>query len=71
MELSRIHDSERLHELMAAHDCDGVGIIARWGREDGGWRVWAVDTEKGEPVTEFREGEPVPPEPPIETRTEP
>lgn len=56
-----------LIELLAATCVDGIGVIARWTyRPGGGWDVEAMDTEGGgmEPVTDFHEGEPVPPEPP-------
>lgn len=55
-------------ELLAATCVDGIGCIARWvRREEGGWDVSAMDTEGGagmQPVTDWHEGEPVPPEPP-------
>lgn len=70
--LSRITHGNQLTELLAATCDDGIGVIARWTRrEDGGWDVEAMDTEgtKGmERVTDFSEGECVPPEPPELTR---
>jgi hypothetical protein len=66
--LSSIYHGTRLTELLAAACDDGIGIIARWTRrEDGAWDVEAMDTEGTDgmkPVTEFDEGESVPPEPP-------
>lgn len=65
--LTSIHRGADLVELLAACCVDGIGVIARWERrEDGGWDVSAMDTE-GEgmkPVTDFHEGESVPPTPP-------
>jgi hypothetical protein len=60
-------------EVMAAASFDGVGVIARWTSHlnpDGTvfWEVEAVDTEGDDGmqrVTDFSEGEPVPPTPPV------
>ncbi len=54
-------------ELMAAACDDGIGVIASWTKlESGEWQVRAMDTEGGgwEAITDFHEGESVPPEPP-------
>ncbi len=60
---------DNLVELLAATCADGIGVIARWTRrEGGGWDVEAMDTEGEEgmqPVTDFHEGEPVPATPPL------
>lgn len=67
--LSSINLGPKIVELLAATSDDGIGVIARWKlREDGGWDVTAMDTESDEgmkPVTDFHEGECVPPTPPI------
>lgn len=67
VELHRIYDSQQVHELMAAHSCDGIGVVAEWLWRDGAWEVYATDTESGErrQVTDFQEDECVPPEPPL------
>lgn len=67
--LNSITCDGKLIELLAATCEDGIGIIARWTRHErgeGGWDVEAMDTESCdmEFVTDFHEGEPVPPEPP-------
>lgn len=65
--LSTIHYGTQLSELMAASCEEGIGIIATWElQSDGSWKVEAMDTEGQEmrEVTDFHEGEPVPPTPP-------
>jgi hypothetical protein len=66
--LSSLREGDQLTELLASTSEDGIGIIARWmRRDDGTWAVTAMDTEgKGgmKRVTDFHEGEPVPPTPP-------
>lgn len=65
--LSTIRVGKELREMLAASCVDGIGVMARWmRRDDGTWEVKAVDTESDDmkPVTDFHEGESVPPEPP-------
>lgn len=66
--LSNIKDDMGIIELVAATTVDGIGVIARWCRqEDRGWRVSAIDSESTrgmQEITNFGEGECVPLEPP-------
>lgn len=35
-------------DIMAATSMDGIGVIVRWTKIDGGWSVEAIDTESGD-----------------------
>ena len=65
-------DDGVIHELVAAHDCDGVGVVASWYRDEqepSGWRVRATDLETaGRPLLEEDCVPPMPPLAPV-TRT--
>jgi len=65
--LSTISDDSGPVEVMAAADCDGIGVIARWVKRGSGWRVFATDTEQCGmvPIDDFGEEECVPSEPPL------
>jgi hypothetical protein len=68
-ELSRItRDGDPMPvEIMAAADTDGVGIIARWERDQNGWYLAdVIDTEGGTLAdVDSDDGDTVPPEPPL------
>ena len=59
-------DGVGLIEMMAAANCDGIGVIARWVKKGNKWEVSAIDTESGEMelITDFGEEECVPYLPP-------
>lgn len=66
--LDAIISESTIHECMAAATDDGIGVIARWVRnEDGSYRAEAMDTESSEwdPVGDD-EGENVTRTPPFE-----
>ena len=51
--------------VMAAHDCDSIGVLATWTlKDDGTWRIWTTDTEHGFLATEEPET-PISPTPPL------
>lgn len=54
-----------VNEVYAAHDCDGIGILATWERCDDGWTVRVIDTEAATVLSVFGEEEGVPPVPPV------
>lgn len=67
--LSHLSTDGKVTEIMAATSDDGIGILAEWIlNPDGTWTVFAMDTEGGpwEEITDFGEGECVPPQPPVE-----
>lgn len=66
--LNTISDHTGPTEVMAAGNCDGIGVIARWRkRQDGNWSVYATDTEQAHMsfIHKFDEDECVPENPPL------
>lgn len=43
--LSAIGDGRSVDDITAAHDCDGIGVLARWHLRDGKWEAYEIHTE--------------------------
>ncbi len=70
--LSSIGNTEGPSEVMAAHDCDGIGVVAIWHLEaDGSWRVREANTEEGIATEPNLDGVPPPTRAPEAPSAEP
>ena len=48
IELSRDMEGEKtVKRVMAAHDCDGVGVLASWFHTGESWEMWETTMEEG------------------------
>jgi hypothetical protein len=53
--LMTVGTPERMSEVMAAHDCDGIGVLVRARRQpDDTWKRRTIDTERMPPTGEVR-----------------